>query len=45
MLSLGLFVFSIKTAPYQQLQRSNSQRWASNNRVGKPPAYQYLGQG
>ena len=45
MLCLGLFVFHINTAAYQQLQHATSQRWASNNRIGSRPAYQYLGPG
>ncbi|MFD2179547.1 phage tail protein [Veronia pacifica] len=45
MLSLGLFVFEINTAAYQQLQHVFSQSWASNKRVGRRPAYQYLGPG
>ena len=45
MLSIGLFVFEIHTAAYQQLQHATSQRWAANNRIGARPAYQYLGPG
>lgn len=43
MLILGLFVFSVETAPYQQLKRTTKQRWASNSRIGSRPGYQYLG--
>ncbi|EBX9864858.1 replication endonuclease [Salmonella enterica subsp. enterica serovar Typhimurium] len=31
--------------PYQSMQHSKDYRWASNDRVGKPPAYQFLGEG
>jgi hypothetical protein len=42
---LGLFVFERRTLPYQSMQYSKDYRWASNDRIGKPPAYQYLGKG
>ena len=42
---LGLFVFERRTLPYQSMQYSKDYRWASNDRIGKPPAYQYLGEG
>lgn len=45
MMSLGMFVFEVKSLPYQQLQRSTQWRHASQNRVGQRPAYQYLGAG
>ena len=45
MLALGMFVFERRTLPYQSMQRSKDYRWASNDRVGKPPAYQFLGEG
>jgi len=45
MATLGLFVFQLSTAPYQQLRRSTNWRWASNNRIGNRPSYQHLGQG
>lgn len=43
MLILGLFVFSVETAPYQQLKRLTKQKWVSNSRIGTRPGYQYLG--
>ncbi|VWC55055.1 P2 GpU family protein [Burkholderia lata] len=43
MMALGLFVFSLSTLPYQELKRRRSWRFASNNRVGKKPARQYVG--
>lgn len=45
MLALGMFVFERRTLPYQSMQHSKNYRWASNDRVGKPPAYQFLGEG
>lgn len=44
-LCLGLFVFSINTVTYQELQRSTDWRYASNSRVGQRPASQHIGQG
>ncbi len=45
MMTLGMFVFEVKSLPYQQLQRSTQWRHPSQNRVGQRPAYQYLGPG
>ncbi|ACA89360.1 MULTISPECIES: phage tail protein [Burkholderia cepacia complex] len=44
MMALGLFVFSLSTLPYQELKRRRGWRYASNNRVGKKPARQYVGE-
>lgn len=43
MMALGLFVFQLSTASYQELQRSTSWRYAGNNRFGNTPAYQFTG--
>lgn len=43
MMALGLFVFMLETVPYQQLQQRFAWRLASNSRVGKRPARQFLG--
>ena len=45
MLSLGMFVFSLSTLAYQELQRQTNWRHASNSRVGAPPALQFVGRG
>ncbi len=45
MMALGLFVFGLDTAPYQQLQRQTSWRHPSSSRVGLRPARQYVGPG
>lgn len=45
MLALGMFVFSLPTAAYQELQRQTDWRHVSNNRVGAAPARQFIGRG
>lgn len=45
MMALGLFIFGLKSLPYQQLQRSRNWRLPSQNRVGKRAARQFLGPG
>ncbi|MBI5917804.1 MAG: phage tail protein [Nitrosomonadales bacterium] len=45
MMALGLFVFGLDTAPYQQFQRQTSWRHPSNSRVGLRPASQFAGPG
>lgn len=45
MMGLGGFRFSISTAAYQQLERTNEYRWQSQERIGRHPAMQYLGEG
>ncbi|KAA0948069.1 MULTISPECIES: phage tail protein [unclassified Pseudomonas] len=45
MLALGMFVFSLSTAAYQELQRQTEWRHASNSRIGAVPARQFLGRG
>lgn len=45
MMIFGMFVFSMNTAAYQQLQRTTQWRHASNDRVGEMPAYQFVGRG
>lgn len=45
MASLGLFVFTLKTAPFQELKRKTSWKWVSNNRIGQRASYQYTGPG
>lgn len=42
---LGLFVFERRTLPYQSMVFIKDYRWASNERIGKPKAWQYLGEG
>lgn len=45
MMALGLFVFSLRTASYQELQRVTNWRHPSNSRVGESPSYQFIGKG
>jgi phage protein U len=45
MLSLGLFVFEVKSAPFDRLQRSTTVRWASKTRIGKGAAHEFIGPG
>ena len=45
MMAMGLYIFSLKTAAYQQLQRQTAWRHPSNSRIGALPARQYLGKG
>ncbi|WP_243078918.1 phage tail protein [Pantoea sp. MQR6] len=43
MMTLGLFVFMLRTVPYQELQYQRSWRHATNSRVGYRPSSQFLG--
>lgn len=45
MMALGLFVFSMETMAYQELQRDTQWRHPSSSRVGARPAHQYIGPG
>ncbi|MCX9039105.1 phage tail protein [Citrobacter portucalensis] len=40
---LGMFVFTLKTVPYQELQFQKEWRHVSNGRVGKRPTLQFVG--
>lgn len=44
-MALGMFVFTLSTASYQELRRTTNWRHASNSRVGSSPAYQFVGKG
>lgn len=43
MLTLGLFVFMLRTIPYQTMNRQMSYRWPQNDRVGQRATSQFLG--
>lgn len=43
MMALGMFVFSLPTLAYQELQRKSAWRHPELSRVGAPPAVQFLG--
>lgn len=45
MMGLGDYRFSLSTAAYQSLVRTNEYRWASHKRLGSRPARQFLGVG
>lgn len=45
MMGLGAFRFSISTAAYQELERTDEYRWQSQERIGREPAMQFLGKG
>ncbi|HDZ9199838.1 TPA: phage tail protein [Klebsiella pneumoniae] len=43
MMVLGLFVFQLRTVPYQQLQYQRNWRHVTNNRINRRPTTQFLG--
>lgn len=43
MMILGMFVFSLKTTPYQTFEHTKSWRYPTNNRLGRIPALQFTG--
>jgi len=43
MMILGMFVFGLKTVPYQSFTQTKNYRFGSNNRIGLPAALQFLG--
>ncbi|MDT4325139.1 phage tail protein [Klebsiella aerogenes] len=45
MMVLGLYVFMLRTVPYQELQYQRSWRHAANSRVNRRPSTQFLGPG
>ncbi len=45
LMALGGFIFQLTSAPLDQIQRTHQPRYAENQRVGKRPAYQFLGLG
>ena len=45
MLALGMFVFSLSTLAYQELQRQTEWRHPGSSRVGAAPARQFAGRG
>ncbi len=45
MMALGDFRFSLDTAAYQRLDRVAQWRWEPQDRIGRPPAHQFLGPG
>lgn len=45
LLSLGTFVFSLRTAPHQEKQRQSSWRHPASERLGARPVRQFMGPG
>lgn len=45
MMALGMFIFSLPTLAYQEMQRQTDWRHPSNSRVGSNPARQFAGRG
>ena len=45
MMALGMFIFSLPTLAYQELQRQTDWRHPSSSRVGTNPARQFAGRG
>lgn len=45
MMALGEYRFSVSTAAYNDFRRNTAWRWASQQRLGRLPAKQYLGPG
>lgn len=45
MAALGMFVFSLSTLAFQELQRQTDWRHATSNRIGAQPARQFVGRG
>ncbi|MLR46200.1 phage tail protein, partial [Salmonella enterica subsp. enterica] len=43
MMVLGLYVFMLRTVPYQELLYQRSWRHAANSRVNRRPSTQFLG--
>lgn len=45
MMSLGLFIFSLPTVVFQELSHKREVRFAENERIGAPDAFQFIGPG
>lgn len=45
MMALGCYRFSLDSAAYQELRRSNAYRWQAQGRLQRLPAQQFLGPG
>ena len=43
MMVLGLYVFMLRTVPYQELQYQRNWRHAVNSRINRRPSTQFLG--
>lgn len=45
MMALGPYRFSVNTSAYQSLRRNTEYRWPNQERIGRAPARQFVGQG
>ena len=45
MMALGVYRFSLTSAAYQELRRSNAYRWQAQERLQRLPAQQFVGPG
>ena len=45
MMALGDFRFSVSTAAYDELNRTHNYRWQSQDRIGRSPGQQFMGEG
>ncbi|MCJ5509241.1 phage tail protein [Klebsiella pneumoniae] len=45
MMVFGMFIFTLRTAPYQQLQHAQEWRHVKNDRVNQSAGWQYIGPG
>ena len=45
LMAFGFFIFDLRTAAYDELQRQTQWRHASQEPIGRRPSYQYLGPG
>lgn len=45
LMSLGMFVFGLHTAPFEKIDRNTQWRWPSHNRTGADIGYQFTGLG
>lgn len=45
MLALGSYRFAVATGGFEKLTRNRTWRWVSQDRIGRPPALQFVGPG
>lgn len=45
LMTLGSFVFGVPAATFQEMRRTAEYRWEALDRLGRPPARQWLGPG
>lgn len=45
LMTLGEYVFSVDSAAFDEMRRAAEWRWAAQDRIGRPPARQWLGPG